>query len=228
MSLVGSVDQDGELVAAEPSHGVARAELRLEAFGDDFEQLVARVVAQAVIHLLEAVEVDQQNGENTTRSLGARERLVETVTEERAVRHPGQAVVERLPGQLLLEPDALADVPRVEDNPADLPVRAKVGHVGLEVPPLAEAVQQPEDDLRRLPVRVCRDEREIVGVNEAGEVLPEQLPLVPSEHLRNGLTRVAAAALSEHEHEVGRRVNDAAEMRRLAPGRGDQCPAEQQ
>ena len=93
------------------------------------------------------------------RPRGARERLVEPVAEERAVRQPGQPVVERLPGELLLEPHALGDVPRVEDDAADLPVRAKVGHMGLEVAPLAEAVQQPEDDLRRLPVRVRRVER---------------------------------------------------------------------
>ena len=87
------------------------------------QQLVARVVAEAVVHLLEPVEVDQEDREQPERPRGARKRLVEAVAEERAVREPGQPVVERLPGELLLEPYALADVPRVEDDPADLPVR---------------------------------------------------------------------------------------------------------
>ena len=49
--------------------------------------------------------------------------------------------MERLPGQLLLEPDALGDVARVEDDAADLPVAAQVGDVRLEVAPLAEPVR---------------------------------------------------------------------------------------
>ena len=46
--------------------------------------------------------------------------------------------------------------------------------MGLEVAPLAEAVRQPEDDLRRHPVRVRPvEEREIVGMDEAGELLAQ-------------------------------------------------------
>ena len=37
--------------------------------------------------------------------------------------------------------------------------------------------------------------------------------------------RVAAAAVAEHEHEVGRRRDEAAEVRRLAPRRGDSAQA---
>ena len=75
------------------------------------------------------------------RALGPRERLVEAVAEERAVGEAGQAVVERLPRELLLEPDALGHVAGVEHDAADLAVVAQVGDVRLEVAPLAEPVR---------------------------------------------------------------------------------------
>ena len=80
-------------------------------------------------------------------------RLVEPVAEQGAVREGGEAVVERLPGQLLLEPHALGHVARVQHDAAQLPVVAQVGHVGVEVPPLPEAVQHAEHDLARLAAR---------------------------------------------------------------------------
>jgi hypothetical protein len=64
LRLVGPVEEDGELVSSEPRQRVAGAKLRVEPLGDDLEQLVAGVVAEAVVHLLEAVEVDQQDCEN--------------------------------------------------------------------------------------------------------------------------------------------------------------------
>jgi hypothetical protein len=63
MRLVRAVDQDGKLVAAEARQGVAGPELGVEPLRDDLEQLVPGVVAQAVVDLLEPVEVDQQDGE---------------------------------------------------------------------------------------------------------------------------------------------------------------------
>ena len=51
--------QHGELVAAEPGERVAAAHDALQAGGDLLEQAVARVVAERVVDLLEAVEVDR-------------------------------------------------------------------------------------------------------------------------------------------------------------------------
>src|SRR4051812_17433621 len=57
-AAVGQVaEHDGELVAAQPSKRVAMAQRPAEALGDDLEQLVAVVVAERVVDLLEAVEV---------------------------------------------------------------------------------------------------------------------------------------------------------------------------
>ena len=55
------VAEHDELVAAEPGHGVAVAGAAREAFGHLDQQRVADVVTEAVVHVLEAVEVEQQD-----------------------------------------------------------------------------------------------------------------------------------------------------------------------
>ena len=57
------LQEDGELVSPEARQHVARAQARLEAVGDGDEELVPDDVAQAVVHELEAVHVEQEEGE---------------------------------------------------------------------------------------------------------------------------------------------------------------------
>ena len=52
--------QDAELVAAQPRDGVAVAQAVDEPLGDELEQLVAVLVAERVVDLLELVEVQHQ------------------------------------------------------------------------------------------------------------------------------------------------------------------------
>ena len=113
----------------------------------------------------------------TRASGGPRERLVEPVTEERAVGEVGQPVVERLPGELLLEPDPLGHVARVQHDAADLPVVAEIGDVGLEVAPLFEPVRHPEEDSRGCAVREGGlDRGAVVRVDEALEARRRACP----------------------------------------------------
>ena len=55
------VAQDRELVAAEAGHHVVRAHGRAQPVGHRHQQSVAGGVAQAVVHHLEAVEVEEQD-----------------------------------------------------------------------------------------------------------------------------------------------------------------------
>ena len=55
------VAQDRELVAAESGHGVAGPDRGTEARAELDHELVAGVVAEAVVHELEAVEVEEQD-----------------------------------------------------------------------------------------------------------------------------------------------------------------------
>ena len=61
--LVRLLQQERKLVTPEPSEGVAGANHRGEPPCDFLEQLIAGVVAERVVDLLELVEVDEQDGE---------------------------------------------------------------------------------------------------------------------------------------------------------------------
>ena len=102
-SSAGDVlEQDRELVAAEPRERCPRRAARLgRRSRDRAQQLVAGRVAEAVVDRLEVVEVDEQHRELVARGAAvARERLLEAVLEQRPVGEPGQRVVERLVLQL--------------------------------------------------------------------------------------------------------------------------------
>ena len=63
LGIRGFLDEDGELVATETRCRVRRAEHELEAVGNPREQLVACHVAEAVVDLLEIIEVEEHHGE---------------------------------------------------------------------------------------------------------------------------------------------------------------------
>ena len=92
---------DGEFVAAEAGQRVASAEQVLQALRRQLEQPVAGLVAEGVVDVLEAVEIEEQDREP---GIGAREPvqlLVETLRKQEAVRQSGQRVAaEQVLGRL--------------------------------------------------------------------------------------------------------------------------------
>ena len=159
------LEQERELVSAKSRHRVARADNAVESPRDLLQQLIAGVVAETVVYLLEAVEIDQQDGEQLVGALGTGKSLVEPVTKEGAIRETGQVVVEGLMRQLLFELNPLGNVPRVEHDAADRFVLAEVGHMRFEVSPLAGLVQQTKDDL---PAPAVGRRRRPCGSSSAG------------------------------------------------------------
>jgi hypothetical protein len=127
--------QDGELVAGEPRHDVARPgpHHRAGPRRDLLEQLIAVLVAERVVDLLEPVKVEDEDGRQTA----ARQRLGDPFREELPVGQAGQGVVlglvlvlGRLPEQSALvadggdgergqecQPDAEAERRRREHQP---------------------------------------------------------------------------------------------------------------
>ena len=87
-----------------------RAELRRMADVD--EQAVAGLVAERVVDDLEAVEVEEEDGDAALAPARAPQRLAEAVEEQRAVGQPGERVVQRAVGELELGALALGDVAR--------------------------------------------------------------------------------------------------------------------
>ena len=94
--------QDHEFVAAQARHRVALAHDAGQAppgFDDD---VVARLVAEAVVDGLEAVEIDEQYRHLVLRAVRQRQRLVEAVHQQAAVGQAGEHVVAGHVAQLVL------------------------------------------------------------------------------------------------------------------------------
>ena len=105
------LEQQRELVAAEPRQHVALAHRGLHPRGDLAQQLVARGVAARVVHDLEAVEIQVQQRGLARRVARARDHLVEQVLERAAVEQVGEGVV---PGLVLQAPRQLVGFGDVE------------------------------------------------------------------------------------------------------------------
>ena len=104
LALVAEVfAQHDELVAAEAGDGVLAADARAESPAHRGQELVAGLVAEPVVHQLEAVEVDEEHRDHgVVVAVGeAGERVLEPVLHEGAVGQPGERVVQREVSELL-------------------------------------------------------------------------------------------------------------------------------
>ena len=172
-------DEGGELVAAEPGGGVPGPYRVLEAAGRLDQQLVAGLVAQAVVDPLEAVEVDEEHGGARVARAAAGEGLADALGEQGAVGQVGERVVLGVVLQLRLEPDPFGDVAAVEDQAALVAVDR-----GLHIEPVAgarlEAALDPGGGLlgRRggqKPAHLADHPAEILGVDERGQLGADEL-----------------------------------------------------
>ena len=91
--------QHRELVAAQPRGRVARAQDARETRGDRAQELVAGGMPEGVVDRLEAIEVEEQDGDGRRMPAQPRQRLPEAVEEQRSIRQPRQVVVQNLVGQ---------------------------------------------------------------------------------------------------------------------------------
>src|ERR687887_440845 len=93
--LAVDLAHDRELVAAEPGHGIAGPERPVETPGDDREKLVAGLVAERIVHELEAIQVEEEDRDAVALALGPRQGQPDTIEEQHAVGEPGERVVQR-------------------------------------------------------------------------------------------------------------------------------------
>ena len=96
-----AVQHHQKLVAPEPRHGVARTHRAGNALGHDAQHLIARAVAFGVVHVLEPVEVNEQQRHRPVGVPRMQQRLLQPPLESGAVEQPGQRVVV---GQVVLLP----------------------------------------------------------------------------------------------------------------------------
>ena len=87
------LDDDGELVAAEPGDGVFLAQAVAQALGRLLQQLVAEKVPQRIVDQLEAVEIQQHDGGTAVAAGFQFQCVIEALVEHQAVRQLGQHIV---------------------------------------------------------------------------------------------------------------------------------------
>jgi hypothetical protein len=97
-SCVGFGQEDGELVTAHPGEEVAGLQSPLQAWPHQAQQVVAHAVPEAVVDLLEPVQIDHQD--RAVRRSGAVDGRLQLLDEPAAVGQPGQRIVVGFRGQL--------------------------------------------------------------------------------------------------------------------------------
>ncbi len=104
-------EQHGELVAPESRERVPGAQKLLQPVRDAHEQLVPGAVPEAVVHVLEAIQVEEQHGEKPILVAAVlAQREIQSVEEQSPVGQAREAVVHGVVQQLLLGAFARADV----------------------------------------------------------------------------------------------------------------------
>ena len=204
--------EDGELVAAEAGDHVVGPGHPVEAVPDLDQQLVAHVVAEPVVDVLEAVEVHEEEGGVAVVLLGAVPG--QRVGHEVAVRQAGERVPSGLALQLVLRRHLLGDVPQVADDAGHGRLVEQVGGDGVDVDPAA--VEAADAD--PLPLLVPRFGQhpgeavdgplEVLGVDEVGEVAPVVLVVRVAEQLPDGGDLLVHPALAVEDDGHVRGVAD--------------------
>ena len=124
-------------------------------------------MAEAVVHSLEIVEVDEHDPDRGASSKRTHDRVLHAVGEESPVGKVRDRIVEGLVGELLLERLALADVAAVQHDSPHVLVLEQVGVLHLELEPGPVAVANPALDHVRLGPASC------IRVADAREDLTE-------------------------------------------------------
>ncbi len=190
-----------ELVASEPGDRVGGAQDLLQAIPQLLEQLVAGMVAEGVIDLLEAVEVHHQDGDPPALPARRENRLLDSVAQQRPVGKTREGIMERLvlvqlglPAQLLLGLLALRDVLDHRDH-------------GLRLAFLVDLEDGDDagpDQLAVLPVVALLEPVRVAGsFDELVEALEAFLDIVGVGELRESHRRELRRGVAEHALERG-------------------------
>ncbi len=121
---VGGRQHHRELIAAEPRDRIGRAQRVAQARRHFLQHLIAGVMPERVVDLLEAIEIEQQHGEALVIAMRAQDRLLQPIEEQRAVGQVGERVVvgeigDALAGQVAFAPDrGFAQLPARRPAPA--------------------------------------------------------------------------------------------------------------
>ena len=108
--------QDREFVAVQAGDHLGVADGRADPPGNGFQQFVAELVAEDVVHALEAIEIDDVQREDAIAAACARDLAAEPVAQERAIGKVGQRIVMGQMQEVALGPLAVGDVERGSEH----------------------------------------------------------------------------------------------------------------
>ena len=109
-----------ELVASQPGCRIRRSQTALQPLGDHDQQLVADLVAKAVVDDLEVIEVQEHHGHRFVSSARPYQRMLEPVKKERAIRQARERVVESLMLESIAQCCSLGDIAELSTMPPTL------------------------------------------------------------------------------------------------------------
>jgi hypothetical protein len=96
------VTQDhGEFVARVTRDGVRRAHAAAQAFGHRHQHRVADGMAERIVDVLEAIQIDEQHREHFAGAVRFLDRELESIVEQQTVRQTGQCILQTLRTSLL-------------------------------------------------------------------------------------------------------------------------------
>ena len=101
-------EENDKLIAADATDGVSCSRDADEALGDGPQKHVTGTVSEAVVDVLEAVDVDVQSHDRDPTSPRLGQQLLCSVDDSRPVQQPREVVVHRLVAQLLLGADQIS------------------------------------------------------------------------------------------------------------------------
>ena len=197
VGIVEVLDDHHELVAAEAGEQVGLAQRGGERPRHVLQQLVADAVAQRVVDVLEAVEVDEQHADAPPRPARLRDRLRQSLVQQQAVRQAGQRVARRHVLQPFLGLDPRADVLHERED----------RHDAAGLVEQARVVPLAPDRLAVDPV-VARE------AGCTGLLAPDQLGQHRRGRLAVGLVDQRVARQRHPEHLVGAPAEDVLGLRR--------------
>ena len=178
--LIGLGEHERELLAADPGRHVDAALVVLEQSTDRLERLVAGVMTEQVVEVLEEVAVAHQQAEGAPAALRARQLGVDHRLEAAPVQQPGEGVGARGIRELVDQPpDALAqgheedtrDGERAghEDEGRDVLVRVEAAR-GMAEDPRADDHQRVVDDREQAEDGGLRARQEVERVQRDPQV----------------------------------------------------------
>jgi len=101
---------DREFIGVETGKRILLAQRRSKALGDGAQQLVAGAVAERIVDRLEIIETEHQHRDLVCAAPGVLQNLVHALTQQIAVRQPGQGVVLRHEGEPRVGAFALGNI----------------------------------------------------------------------------------------------------------------------